>query len=45
MERSNLSGEEFRAVIIKMLKELRRRRNGHSAKLNKEVENTVEYNN
>ena len=39
MEISKLSHKEFKVMIIKMLKELRRRMDEHSEKFNRELEN------
>ena len=39
MEISKLSHEEFKVMIIKMLRELGRRMNRHSEKFNKMLEN------
>ena len=42
MEISKLSHEEFKVMIIKMLRELGRRMNRHSEKFNKMLENIRE---
>ena len=39
VEISNLPNKEFKVMIIKMLKDLRRRMNENSEKFNKELEN------
>ena len=39
MEINNLLDKEFKLMIIKILRELRRRMNGHSEKFNKVLEN------
>ena len=40
MEISRLSSEEFKVMIMKMLRELGRRMNRHREKFNKRLENT-----
>ena len=47
MEISNLPNKEFRATIIKMLNELRRRMDEHNEKFNRKKKNQTvgEYNN
>lgn len=43
MELSNSLNKEFKAIVIKMLIELRRRLDKHSKNLNKEVDNIRKY--
>lgn len=41
--KQNLPDKEFKAIVIKMLTELRRRMDEHSENFNKEMENTRKY--
>lgn len=43
MKINNLLDKEFKAMVIKMLTELRRRMDEHSENFNKEIENTRKY--
>ena len=43
MKINNLLDKEFKAMVIKMLTELRRRMDEHSENFNKEIENIRKY--